>query len=77
MVNYISDFVKEKFDSGYSGQDIADMLKVSPSMVSAYRRGYYNASLDVAVNAYNRFNVVFHPFSEESLKIEVKNRGLK
>lgn len=70
-VTYIADYIIEKVDSGMSGYEIADELGVSVSMVSSYKHNNYNPSIGVAKKVYVDTNIVLHPFSEESLKIEI------
>ncbi len=54
-----------------SNYEIADILGTSVAMVSNYRNHKYNPSLDVAKRVYKYANVTLHPFSEDSLKIEI------
>ena len=51
--------------------ELKDKMGVSLSMLSAYKKSY-NPSLDVAKRVYKKDGIVLHPFSEESLKFELK-----
>lgn len=48
--------------------EVAEILGVSQPMISAYKKGGYNASLEVAIKAYRDSKVVLFPFAEEALK---------
>ena len=68
----IQDYVNEKFANDWLGREIAEHLGISVSMVSAYRKGDYNPSLDVAKKIYIMDGIVFHPFSEAGIKEEIR-----
>lgn len=55
--------------------EVAKALGVSQPMVSAYKKGGYNASLDVAVKTYKNNKIVLFPFAEEALK-ELSNEKI-
>lgn len=67
----IREYIAALISKGLQGTDIAEILGVSVSMVSAYKGGSYNSSLAVAKRLYKRENLVFHPYSEEALKKEI------
>jgi len=71
---FVKDYVEELFSSGKSGNEIANDMSISVSMVSSYRRQHYNPSLTVAKTVYEQTKVVLHPFSEESLQFELSKR---
>jgi hypothetical protein len=52
-------------------KDVAVDLGISPAMVGQYRlpRGF-KPSIKVALRVYTKYNVVLHPFAEESLQYE-------
>tara|TARA_R110000851_G_scaffold45642_6_gene111584 strand:- start:712 stop:933 length:222 start_codon:yes stop_codon:yes gene_type:complete len=52
--------------------ELKDKMGVSSSMLSAYKHQGYNASLNAAKKVYAADKIVLHPFSEESLKYELK-----
>ncbi len=67
----IKDYITSLNLKGLQGNDIAEILGVSVSMVSAYKGGSYNPSLAVAKRMYKKETIVFHPYSEEALKKEI------
>ena len=69
-MKFVKDYVEEKL-TNYTTTDVADMLGISISMITAYKRYDYNASLDVAKRVYELDGVVLHPFSEASIKFEL------
>lgn len=69
-MKFVKDYVEEKL-TNYTTTDVADMLGISVSMITAYKRYDYNASLDVAKRVYALDGVVLHPFSEASIKYEI------
>jgi transcriptional regulator with XRE-family HTH domain len=71
MVIFIKDYIAERLEGGDLGYVIAEALGVSVSMVSSYKLGGYNPSLSVAKTVYRQEGIVLHPFSEESLKVEL------
>jgi len=71
-LNFIKQYIENKFDEGLIGTEIAEQLGVSVSMISSYRNHKYNPSLKVAKTVYRDDNVVLHPYSEDSLKFEMK-----
>ena len=72
----IKEYIQKKREDGYTGQEIAEYLDISPGMVSSYKNGYY-PSLATALVIYEKDDIVIHPFSEEALKYELKIKGLK
>ena len=70
-LTFVSDFIKSLSEEK-SGYEIAELLGVSSSMVSSYKHSNYNPSLEVAKRAYINFEVVLHPFSEESLSYDIE-----
>lgn len=72
MVEFIEEYVSTKLENGELGREIADSLGVSVSMVSSYKKGEYNPSLSVAKHVYKNEGIVFHPFSEAGLKLEIE-----
>ena len=68
----IKDYVNSLVDEGIEGGEIAQKLGVSVSMVSSYKLHSYNPSLQVAKHVYETEGIVFHPFSEDSLKYEIE-----
>lgn len=71
-MNFIREYINKLADDGMQGQEIADQLGVSISMVSSYKLHNYNPSITVAKHMYGTKGIVFHPFSEESLKLEIE-----
>ena len=69
ITKYIDDLVK---DGVTKNKDIAEILGVSSSMISAYRTGSYKPSLDVGIRLYHTQGIVIHPYAEESLIYEAK-----
>lgn len=67
----IQELVKELVDSGETSNEIASYLSISVSMVSAYKKQSYNPSITVAKTVYTKSQIVLHPFSEESLQLEI------
>lgn len=67
----IQQYIDELVDSGEGNRDIGERLGVSYAMVSKYKKDYY-PSLAVAKKVYTMENIVLHPYSEESLKFEIK-----
>lgn len=71
----IQDYITSKeVNDKLSHQDLVDHLEVSASMVSKYRKDY-NASLEVAKTVYRKSGVVLHPYSGESLIIEIEKEA--
>ncbi len=75
MVNKIEDFVKELCKTNTS-LTVAGMLDISIAMVSNYKTGNHLPSLAVAIRIYQKFGKVMHPFSEDSIKHEIKVQAL-
>ena len=72
MLKIITEYIKDLEKDGVkSNSQIAEVLGVSNSMVSAYRTGSYNPSLEVGTRVYKSRGVVLHPYSEESLNHEI------
>jgi len=71
-MQFIEEYVNTLVDDNKQGFEIAERLGVSVSMVSSYKKGEYNPSITVAMYVYKNEGIVFHPFSEESLKFEIK-----
>lgn len=69
-MKFVKDYVEEKL-TNYTTTEVADMLGISISMITAYKRYNYNASLEVAKRVYVLDGVVLHPFSEASIKFEI------
>ena len=70
----VEDYVHEKITLGIPNKDIATMMGITTAMVTQYKmaRGY-KPSLRVAKTVYLNEGVVLHPFSEESLKLELED----
>lgn len=68
----IQPYILGKLDEGITSVDLQHLLGVGASMISAYKKGDYNPSLEVAIRVYVGDGVVLHPFSEESLNYEMK-----
>lgn len=68
----ITKYISNLIDNGMQGIDIANKLGVSVSMVSSYKAGSFNPSITVAKKVYLEEGIIFHPFSEESLKYEIE-----
>jgi len=66
----IQKYVTEKLEAGMESNKMIDILQVSASMLSAYKKSY-NPSLSVACNVYKYDGTVLHPFAEKSLKLEI------
>ena len=71
-MKFIAEYISTLADAGMHGADIAKKLGVSNSMVSSYKAGSFNPSITVAKKVYLDEGIIFHPFSEESLKHEIK-----
>jgi len=69
---FIQDLVKSKIEQGSKGFEIAKDLNISVPMVSSYKNYSYKPSLNVAKFVYANEGIVLHPFSEESLKYEIR-----
>lgn len=74
MITFIQDYIAKHVEAGEQSRDIARVLGVSVSMVSAYKKWEYNPSIDVAKKVYKDFKVVLHPFAEESLQHELGDK---
>lgn len=72
MLVFIDEYIKQQVADGMEQKEIADILGVKPSMISTYKGGSYKPSITVAIAAYENLGVVFHPYSEDSLKHELK-----
>jgi len=70
-VRFIKEYLEEK-EQKLTNYDIANQLGVSVAMISSYKRKGFNPSLTVAKKVYQLDNIVLHPFSEDSLKIEIE-----
>ena len=66
----VQEYVSKQLEE-LTSVELKRKMGVSLSMLSAYKKSY-NPSLDVAKRVYKQDNVVLHPFSEESLKFELK-----
>lgn len=66
--SYIDDLEKQ----GLNGVEISKHLGVSASMISTYKANRFNISLKQAKYLYQTYGVVIHPYSEASLKAELK-----
>jgi len=71
-MEFIQPWLNGKLEGGLSQQEAESLLGVGRSMVTAYKKGDYNPSLAVAITVYKGEGVVLHPFSEDSLKFEIK-----
>jgi len=71
---FVKQLIEKKFDEGCTGYQIAEQLGVSVSMISSYRHHKYNPSLKVAKKVYMDESIVLHPYSESSLKFEIKGK---
>lgn len=63
----IQDYVLQLLEDN-KASDVAVKLGVSQPMVSIYKKGGYNASIDVAIKVYKETEIVLFPFSKEALK---------
>ena len=63
----IQNFVLQLLEDN-KASEVAVKLGVSQPMVSQYKKGGYNASLDVATKIYKDTGLVLFPFSEDALK---------
>lgn len=70
-VEFIEEYINARLDNGLMGHQVADLLGVSVSMVSSYKKGDYNPSLNVAKRVYQNEGIVFHPFSKDALELEI------
>ena len=70
-VEFIEEYVNTRLENGQMGHQVAELLGVSVSMVSSYKRGDYNPSLNVAKHVYQNEGIVFHPFSKDALVLEI------
>jgi len=66
----VQEYVQTQLEE-LNSPELAHKMGVSLSMLSAYKKSY-KPSLDVAIRVYKSDKIVLHPFSEESLKFEVK-----
>lgn len=71
-MKFIAEYISTLAEDGMHGADIAKKLGVSNSMVSSYKAGSFNPSITVAKKVYMDEGIIFHPFSEESLKYEIE-----
>lgn len=75
MIVHIHEYIAEVLEAeAMKAKDLAKELDLTAAMVGQYKlnRGY-NPSLHVAKKIYLSRGVVLHPYSEESLKWEIKN----
>lgn len=75
-MTFIKDYIEEKLNN-YTANELADSLGISISMLTAYKRYGYNASLEVAKRVYTLEHIVLHPFSEASIKYELSKDEAK
>lgn len=68
----IQEFVQTKLDEGVTPKELTSVLGVSISMVTQYKKGHYNASLETAKKVYKDYGIALHPFGEENLKLEIQ-----
>lgn len=71
-VIHIQEYIKERKEKGEGLPEIAASMGISNSMLHYYYKGYNIPSLKTAVGFYNKLGVTFHPYSEDSLKWEIK-----
>lgn len=68
----IQSYIEDLENQGMTGVEISKHLRVSASMISTYKTNRYNISLKQAKLIYKLYGVTIHPYSEESLKAELK-----
>jgi len=68
----IQTLIEEMKAAGMKGQEIANDLGISNSMVSSYRHQHFSPSLNVAMRVYADKAIVLHPYNEDSLKYEIE-----
>ena len=73
---FVRDYILEKLEDETSAE-LSQRLMVSLSMLSSYKHQGFNPSLNVAMTVYMQEGIALHPFSEESLKFEIKKRLIK
>lgn len=69
-MNTIQTYVMEQLEE-LDSKELATKLGVSVSMLSAYKKSY-KPSLEVAKRVYLADKITLHPFSEESLRYEIR-----
>lgn len=65
----IQELITQLKEKGLTNMQVANELKISQSMVCAYKKGY-NASLEVARHVYRTREIVLYPFSKEGVSDE-------
>lgn len=68
----IQSYIESLENQGMTGVEISKHLRVSASMISTYKANRYNISLKQAKLIYKLYGVTIHPYSEASLKAELK-----
>lgn len=68
----ITTYIKNLKEEGLNTTEIAQRLGVSQPMVSSYVKEGFNCKLSTAINIYRDYNIILHPFAEESLKYELE-----
>ena len=71
----IQSYIESLENQGMTGVEISKHLRVSASMISTYKANRYNISLKQAKLIYKLYGVTIHPYSEASLKAELKLDG--
>ena len=71
----IQSYIEDLENQGMTGVEISKHLRVSASMISTYKSSRYNISLKQAKLIYKLYGVTIHPYSEVSLKAELKLDG--
>jgi len=67
----IKDYIEDKlYKKTY--EQLADEIGISAPMISNYRKGHYNPSIKTAMSVFKLDGVVLHPFSKESLELELE-----
>ena len=70
---YIKEYIQAKIDENIKSVDIANMLGITPAMVSKYKSEGFNPSINVAKRVYKLDKIVLYPYSEEAIKQEIEN----
>lgn len=70
---FIKDYVYQQLED-YTSAELAQRLKISIAMLSTYKTQSYKPSLTVAKTVYQLDGIALHPFSEESLRYEIKGK---
>ena len=66
----IQELTKEKLRAGFTPEELGQSWGVSYAMISRYKTGYSNPSLQVAIIIYKLTKEVIYPFSKEAVQNE-------